>query len=610
MVAEILLAAQIIVSPGDDIVKARDRLREQGGGTLVFRGGEYAVSETLEFDERDDGLTIEAAAGEKPILTGGRKLIFKPCNDLASCDLKAAGFKFAQEEMYPFGYGVKNATNRPDAFITLYRNGKALTIAREPNDDYFRIDELLDATNRVLRSNFDLTNWQDDDDLVIHAYWHFTWSDTYFRCKVVTAKDGKRALSAPGKVETPWDETPLVGRPFALMNSKKALDRDDEWVFARSQGMAYIKNLGIETNDYVIAEFERPFISIKGTKGITIKGMSFKYGRMSAIVAREVRDLKIKDCEIKGFDFCGVSLEKAFGVEMSGCDLGEFARRGIWFEGGDRVTLTPSESVFINNEIYNCGLVCHCSGVGLHVNGCGVNVINNHFHDITTSAVGLNGNEHNFVSNLVERCVTESDDQGAVKLFGNPVYRGNLYAYNVFRNNGNDGRWWAGVGGAGIRFDDAICGQVVRGNLFDNTAADRFGAIQIHAGRDNLIESNIFIRCRTALSATKWPMWAWQKSWFPNHLGRHDGEDPFHGVWKEKYGDLSFLRDMPMVNTFRDNVIIGKDSQLFNFHICDDEVDPEMVGGNNRRYQSWQHFLRFRPEGMPIVPTADQVGVR
>ena len=47
---------------------------------------------------------------------------------------------------------------------------------------------------------------------------------------------------------------------------------------------------------------------------------------------------------------------------------------------------------------------------GLHLSGCGTEVAHNHFHDMLSSAMRIEGNDHHVVSNIVERVVTESDD--------------------------------------------------------------------------------------------------------------------------------------------------------------------------------------------------------
>lgn len=47
-------------------------------------------------------------------------------------------------------------------------------------------------------------------------------------------------------------------------------------------------------------------------------------------------------------------------------------------------------------------------------------------------------------------------------------------------------------GQAAIRFDDAICGNLVYGNRFENCAVGKFGGVQINGGRGNVIRNNLF----------------------------------------------------------------------------------------------------------------------
>ncbi len=55
---------------------ARDSLRKAGAGEkrIVLRGGEYFLDKPLLLRAEDSGLTIEAAAGEEPVLHGGRRI--------------------------------------------------------------------------------------------------------------------------------------------------------------------------------------------------------------------------------------------------------------------------------------------------------------------------------------------------------------------------------------------------------------------------------------------------------------------------------------------------------------------------------------------------------
>lgn len=104
----------------------------------------------------------------------------------------------------------------------------------------------------------------------------------------------------------------------------------------------------------------------------------------------------------------------------------------------------------------------------------------------------VEGNDHVIEYNEVHHVVLESDDQGAMELFGNPTYRGVVFRYNYYHDIGSGTRYRLLVGQAGIRLDDAISGVTIYGNVFDKCSNGIFGGVQINSGRDNVIDGNVF----------------------------------------------------------------------------------------------------------------------
>ena len=63
--------------PVATLAKARDISRQSKPGEkkrIIVRAGRYALTESVLFDARDSGLTIEAAPGEEAIIYGGRRI--------------------------------------------------------------------------------------------------------------------------------------------------------------------------------------------------------------------------------------------------------------------------------------------------------------------------------------------------------------------------------------------------------------------------------------------------------------------------------------------------------------------------------------------------------
>lgn len=113
----------------------------------------------------------------------------------------------------------------------------------------------------------------------------------------------------------------------------------------------------------------------------------------------------------RGFGGEGVALLNVHNAAVTGNVMRDFGQGALRVSGGDRKTLTSSGVVVTDNDIAWSGRWKRTYAPGLHLSGCGTEVAYNHFHDMPSSALRLEGNDHRIVSNVIERVVTESDDQ-------------------------------------------------------------------------------------------------------------------------------------------------------------------------------------------------------
>jgi hypothetical protein len=183
----------------------------------------------------------------------------------------------------------------------------------------------------------------------------------------------------------------------------------------------------------------------------------------------------------------------------------------------------------------------------VHLDGCGQRVAHNLFERMPSSALRIEGNDHLIELNLIRAVVQESDDQGGLDMFGNPTYRGVVIRWN---------RWSDIVGGtecgaAGIRLDDMISGIVLQGNLFERCGAVQFGAVQIHGGKENVVDGNVFIDCFSGFSFSRWDEPRWLKSIEP--FQKQAGQEPY----ASRYPDLVRLKFEPNVNFISRNLLFG-----------------------------------------------------
>jgi hypothetical protein len=172
-------------------------------------------------------------------------------------------------------------------------------------------------------------------------------------------------------------------------------------------------------------------------------------------------------------------------------------------------------------------------------------------YDDPSSAMRIEGNDHVIEFNAVHNVVRESDDQGAMELFGNPTYRGVVFRYNRFINCGKTGAGRALCGQAAIRFDDAISGMLVYGNVFVRSANGGFGAVQINSGRDNVMDNNLFVGCKQGISGGYYPgngVWS-QAAAKPPPAGFYINE-----LYLKRYPEMATMLLQPGINHIWRNV--------------------------------------------------------
>ncbi|MBO5660353.1 MAG: hypothetical protein J6R98_04880 [Bacteroidaceae bacterium] len=169
---------------------------------------------------------------------------------------------------------------------------------------------------------------------------------------------------------------------------------------------------------------------------------------------------------------------------------------GIRLIGGNRHTLEPSNHKVTNTVVHNFSLYKRTYQPAIYVEGVGLTRSNNLFAESSSSAMRIEANECLIEYNQNFHVVTESDDQGGLDMFYNYALRGNVICYNHWRDIRGATHW----GSAGVRFDDLISDQLVYGNVFENVGGGHFGGVQIHGGKDNLIENNLFYNCSKAVS--------------------------------------------------------------------------------------------------------------
>ena len=148
--------------------------------------------------------------------------------------------------------------------------------------------------------------------------------------------------------------------------------------------------------------------------------------------------------------------------------------------------------------------------------------------------------------NAIRHVVQESDDQGGLDMFGNPLYRGVVIRWNRW----SDITGGTHCGAAGIRLDDMISGVTVHGNVFERCGAVLFGGVQIHGGKENVVDNNLFVDCFAGLSFSRWGEKRWLES--TARFLEQASAQPYAG----RYPELAILKTGADVNDLSRNVFV------------------------------------------------------
>lgn len=586
---------------------ARDRLRAlrragaapAGPVEVRVHGGEYSVTETFRLGAEDSGrsnapVVFRAADGERPVFRGGvrmneiaaladsatlERLPAEARGKVLEADVRAAGLtNILPLKLGGFasGHGFKTHPAHE-----LFFNGKALQLARGPNEGFLRVGEVVvkDGTKgydrtgskvgRVIAREELPEKWATEAELMFYGYWFWDWADSYERVTRIEADRRTVTLAEPYHTYGY-----SVGAPFYAINALCELDRPGEWYLDRARAKVYFWPPGEMAGATVeLSTFAGRMVELHGAKHVRFEGITWDLGSADAIQVRGGANVLFAGCTVRRFAGNGVEIAGGWEHGLLSCDVYSMGRGGLTVTGGDRKTLTAGGHWVENCVVRELSRIDHTYTPAVILDGVGNRVAHNEFHEIASSALRVGGNDHVVEFNDVHDVVQESDDQGGVDMFGNATYRGNIFRFNSWRRIG---KWQGGAdlpkcGQAGVRLDDAISGTLVYGNIFErcSTGREGFGGVQIHGGSENIIDNNLFVACAAAVSFTPWNANRWNE-FVQRAL---DAPEVDRALYLKRYPALAALKENPNRNyAWRNRTVLSdqfarrapKNAELFD----------------------------------------------
>lgn len=595
-------------SPFATLEGARDAIRTlrsgaglpPGGVAVIVRGGRYSVRNTLTLSAEDSGdaarpIVYRAAAGETPIFDAGVAVHgFGPVRDGAilarlpleardhvrQTDLKAQG-------MTDFGVfapgGFASARGfKTHPLLQLYFNGGAMPLAQWPNEGFVPIaDVAVGAKDTFSYAGDRPARWTAEKDAWLYGYWFFNWADSYE--KIGSIDTAKKTITLAPPVTTYSDGTTsfVKGRRWRAVNVLAELDAPGEWYLDRETGLLYFYPPSDPAKGVAeVSLFDQPVLDMEKVSHISFEGLTWQNGRGDGLVINGGESCLLAGCTVRRFGGNGVQMAGGGHNGLLGCDLNMLGRGGTIIAAGDRKTLTPGGDFVENCDIHHFSLVDHTYTPAVLLSGAGNRIAHNVFRDAPSSTMRIEGNDNLIEYNDVGHVLLESDDQGASDMWANPTYRGNVFRYNYWHDMGSG----QGVGQAGIRLDDWISGVLIYGNIFQRCADGGFGGVQINQGADNLIENNLFVDCKAAVSGGAGSPEGWQRFLASGQgKGYLQETPPFAPPYSQRYPALAHLGQNSENSVWR-NIVLHCGTFLRNdqrFDLLDNAVSDANPGFAN-----------------------------
>jgi len=470
-----------------DRVRAMRRAGDRGPFTIVLRGGTYRLAETFVLGAEDSDVTYEAAAGERPILSGGQRI---------------DGWK----------KGPGPAWTAPASwnFRQLFVNGRRALRARTPTNGFYRIDGPSSQDKPFLlkfRGEDVKKEWAGRGAEVVAL---LAWSEIRMPITEVDAAAHTARLAG-----NPRPSNKETDARYWIENAPDALDSPGEWYLDHRAGTVSYRPMPGEdpSTDEIVAPALIQLVRLEGAHKVTFRGLDFRHadwsmpaeGIADAQAATQAPALfEVTGAEEVAIEHCSFRAAGGYAIWLGrGSKRNRIVANEISDMGGGGVRIGEMqqreheeersyENVVSDNEIHELGLV-YPSAIGVWVGQSSRNTIaHNHIHDLFYTAISVgwtwgygpnqcNGNaiEYNHLHDIGKGMLS---DMGAIYTLG--VQPGTTIRNNVI----HDVQSFT-YGGWGIYPDEGSSGMVIENNIVYRTKSAGFHQ---HYGRENVVRNNIF----------------------------------------------------------------------------------------------------------------------
>ena len=608
---------------------------------VTLRGGIYYVDEEIRIGNDLSGTessptVLRSHPGETVIISGGIVLNdFRPVSDSAVRDrLSRAARRNVLEVDLPRSLvpdlGSLNPLvgRRPE----LYHDGRYAEPARYPNEGWLEIEDVPQTGERMIHVGLDRdtsavprgrhygrfvypgdrpSSWKKSDDIWVHGYWTWDWSDQFMRVAYI---DKERREITPRAPHHGYGYT--KGQRFYFLIVLEELDSPGEWYLdPRARTLYYWPFEKIEAGSVVFSVTSDSLLSIDSASHIRVESIEFRGGRGGGVSIRGGERVTVAGCVFRNFGRTAVSIDGGRLHTVSSCDVRDTGATGIAMTGGDRRTLEPGGHRAENNHIYRYAQRMRANRPAIQVGGVGNILSHNLVHHAPHMGFNIDGNEHVIEYNEIFAIAQETGDVGAMYMGRDWTERGTVFRYNFIHDLEGPGH----VGAMGVYLDDAASGATIHRNVFFKAKR----AILIGGGRDNLVTENVFAFCEPSIHID-----ARGIGWARNYIVRGGAWEMYRKLREVAYDEEPYASRYPALVQILDgnpdvpagNVVIRNVSEGGSWLNLDSRAPEGLVRIEENDVDNLEGVASFlellarrkpgdsipaRPEWFPDIPIAE-----
>lgn len=474
---------------------------------VVFRGGEYRFTNSVEFTGADSGTE------EKPVVYkayDGEKVEFKGSVEVDAAKGKMVTDKAILDRMYESVHnkvvcfdlnelGLSQSMIRQPGLNdgwralvngevnSIYLDGTEQTVAEWPNGEgkYARWENTVDAVTIKYTQN-EPNRWENANNFWLGGYNSY---DYYYIRQSVKKVDTKEKSISIHAVDNSHKFTSYQSRRWKAINLLEEIDVPGEYYIDPENMKLYIyPTKSLKNTKMEISWLNYPMIKLTEAQNITFEGITFTQTRGDAVTATNIKNIDVINCTFKDISGKAIAAEGtskaktdntywqvcdvdgSYDCDIKGNIFNNIGGPAIELHGGNTDTLKKSNNVIEDNMIYRANILSKNSNTIL-LWGVGHTVIHNNISRCPFQAIRFYGNDNIIQYNEIYNVDQESDDCGAIYCGRNSIQRGTDISYNFIHDLQTTERLPFGFQSA-IYWDDKQTGISAHHNILLNAPND------------------------------------------------------------------------------------------------------------------------------------------